>query len=92
MGSVRVELVKKVAERLLRDHPGKFSEDFEANKKALDELVEVGSKKLRNLIAGYITGLLSQRKGASAEERSSDKGFEAASLPALCFHGASMAR
>ncbi|MEM2927108.1 MAG: 30S ribosomal protein S17e [Candidatus Bathyarchaeia archaeon] len=67
MGSVRVDLIKRVAERLLEEHPESFSKDFEANKKALENFVDVGSKKLRNLIAGYITGLLSQRKEGQAE-------------------------
>lgn len=79
MGSVRVELVKKVAERLLQEHPESFSKDFEANKKALEELVDVGSKKLRNLIAGYITGLLSQKKEAPAMEAETGAEAEAGS-------------
>ncbi|MBS7627781.1 30S ribosomal protein S17e, partial [Candidatus Bathyarchaeota archaeon] len=52
MGSVRVDLIKRVAERLLEEHPESFSKDFEANKKALENFLDLRSKRLRNLIAG----------------------------------------
>ena len=35
-------------------HPEVFGSDFEANKKALEELALIPSKQLRNRIAGYI--------------------------------------
>jgi small subunit ribosomal protein S17e len=69
MGSVRVDLVKRVAERLLEEHPESFSKDFDANKKALDNFLDLGSKKLRNLIAGYITGLMNQKEREKEKER-----------------------
>ena len=39
----------------MQRHPEAFGPDFEANKKALDELAVIPSKQLRNRIAGYIT-------------------------------------
>lgn len=35
-------------------HPEVFGSDFEANKRALEELALIPSKQLRNRIAGYI--------------------------------------
>ena len=39
MGSVRTEAIKKLAKELLQTHHEKFSSDYEANKKSVDELV-----------------------------------------------------
>lgn len=38
----------------MQRHPEAFGTDFEANKKALEELALIPSKQLRNRIAGYI--------------------------------------
>ena len=35
-------------------HPEAFGPDFEANKKALEDLALIPSKQLRNRIAGYL--------------------------------------
>ena len=61
MGRVKIVLVKKVAERLVAEHPGKFTQDFAENKKLVDALVDVQSKKLRNLVAGRVTRLVTLR-------------------------------
>ena len=47
--------MKRQAEQLLVANREKFSMKFEENKKALEPLAEFPTKKLRNLIAGYIT-------------------------------------
>jgi small subunit ribosomal protein S17e len=36
-------------------HKPKLSKTFDANKKTVQELSDVKTKKLRNMIAGYIT-------------------------------------
>jgi len=38
----------------MQRHPEAFSEDYEKNKKSLDDLAVIPSKQLRNQIAGYI--------------------------------------
>lgn len=55
MGRVRAGFVKRQAEDLLQKYKTQFSIKFEENKKKVVELAEVPTKKLRNLIAGYIT-------------------------------------
>jgi len=38
-------------------HSNEFTNDFEKNKQLVNKLVDVKSKRLRNVIAGYITRL-----------------------------------
>lgn len=44
-----------VGDRLLEQHPESFSTKFETNKQIVKQLTDVGSLRLRNRIAGYIT-------------------------------------
>lgn len=62
MGRIRTTLVKRTGENLVKKHPDKFKADFENNKKVLNDVAEIYSKKLRNLIAGYITHLVKETK------------------------------
>ncbi|MEM4248655.1 MAG: 30S ribosomal protein S17e [Candidatus Nanoarchaeia archaeon] len=55
MGRIRTGFVKRQAEKLMKTYGNQFSSKFESNKKKVSELAEVPTKKLRNLIAGYIT-------------------------------------
>ena len=60
--------IKKISSELLQNHPEKFGLEFDANKKALNDLAIVRSKVLRNELAGYITSHL--RKEAAKEKAS----------------------
>lgn len=55
MGSVRTEQIKRTAKELVKRFPDKFSNDFEANKHAVNTLTKGATTKIRNQIAGYIT-------------------------------------
>jgi len=56
MGNIRPTFIKIRAIRLCEDHGEKFTDDFDHNKKMVEELTDVGSnKRLRNWIAGYVT-------------------------------------
>jgi small subunit ribosomal protein S17e len=59
LGKVRTEKVKKVARELIRRYPGKFTTDFESNKKVVMSYTQLDSLKMRNRIAGYISRLVS---------------------------------
>ena len=61
MGNIRTGFVKRVAKELVENNPGKFTLDFEKNKKLVEELSTVSTKHLRNKIAGYITRLMRQQ-------------------------------
>jgi len=73
LGNVRPERVKRIARELLRRYPDRFTADYEENKRVLVSLVNISSKKLRNTIAGYITGLVaaSSPAGTGGEEEKS---------------------
>jgi len=64
MGKVRPKQVKRIAYELLRRFPDRFSSDFEANKRVLEEIAIISSQKLRNRVAGYITSILSSKIAA----------------------------
>jgi len=65
MGKVRIDRVKKASRKLIRRFPDRFTTEFEENKMALEDITKINSKKMRNLIAGYITSLVA----SSHEER-----------------------
>ena len=46
---------KKLATEVMENNQSLFTTDYEENKKALDAVSEISSKKLRNQIAGCIT-------------------------------------
>lgn len=64
MGRIKQKGVKVLATELMRQHTGKFTTNFEKNKKILGELLPIKYKKIRNLLAGYITKKMSQAKAA----------------------------
>lgn len=60
MGRIKTKLIKRSATKLIKKH--KFSDDFNKNKKIVEEIKETKSKKLRNIIAGYLTRLVKKEK------------------------------
>ncbi len=58
MGRIKTQLVKRVSAELIADNPGKFTSNFDKNKELLKETADIPSKKIRNLIAGSVTGLV----------------------------------
>jgi len=50
-------LIKRTGNKLFSLHKDKFKKDFNSNKEVLPELAEINSKKLRNVLAGYMTRL-----------------------------------
>jgi len=53
MGRIKTTLVKRTAIGLIDKSPESFTEKFEDNKKALGNTMP--SKRLRNMIAGFIS-------------------------------------
>ena len=62
MGRVRPTYIKRVAIELVRNHPDKFTEDFNHNKVVVAELTDVDSITMRNRIAGYVTRFREQEQ------------------------------
>lgn len=58
MGRIKTTLIKRLTFELLDKHGDKFKDNFEENKKIVENYIDVPSKKLRNVIAGYVTRLI----------------------------------
>ena len=65
MGRIKTAQIKRITGNLLEKHPGKFKDSFEENKKLVEEFAEIETKKIRNIIAGYITRLVKAKKEAN---------------------------
>lgn len=60
MGRIKTSFVKRLGKDLFESHGDKFTDDFTKNKRILDEFVEIKSRKLKNVVAGYLTSLKKQ--------------------------------
>ncbi|MFS7937782.1 40S ribosomal protein S17 [Helianthus anomalus] len=58
MGRVRTKTVKKSSRVVIERYYGKMTLDFHTNKKILEEVAIIPSKRLRNKIAGFSTHLM----------------------------------
>lgn len=57
MGRIKTKLIKRITLKLYRDHKNEFKPDFKKNKGAASKIVDFPSKKMRNVITGYLTRL-----------------------------------
>ena len=57
MGRIKTTPIRRVTNKIFKQNKDQFTLDFESNKKIVDSLVELQSKKFRNIIAGYATRL-----------------------------------
>jgi len=55
MGRIKSIQIKTLGNEIISDHASKFTDDFDKNKLALAEIKDIDSKKVRNVLAGYIT-------------------------------------
>jgi len=55
MGRVKTKLAKSYAKELMKQ--ADFTASFDENKKTIDSIASPQSKKIRNVVAGYITRL-----------------------------------
>ena len=65
MGRIKTAKIKRITTDLLEAHPEEFKDNFEENKKLVDKFTEIDGKKIRNIIAGYITRIVKSKKQAS---------------------------
>jgi small subunit ribosomal protein S17e len=66
MGRVKSIAVKTLGDDLIREHAKKLTTDFEKNKMVLGDLIEIKSKRVRNVLAGYITNKMKAMKAREA--------------------------
>ncbi len=62
MGRIKTKLIKRSAHKLMEERGDRFSKDFARNKVVLAENAEIGSKKLRNVTAGYLVRLVKRKE------------------------------
>ena len=62
MGRIKTKLIKRITLELVERHRSEFKKDFEENKELVKEYAEIPSKKLRNIIAGYVTRLVKEKQ------------------------------
>ncbi len=57
MGRIKTKLIKRKTKELLKVHGESFTKDFNENKLFTNKFAKIQGKKLRNVIAGYMTRL-----------------------------------
>ncbi|MFH1456397.1 MAG: 30S ribosomal protein S17e [archaeon] len=57
MGRIKTMMIKRNVRKLREIHKDKFKKIFDENKKIVSEVAKIPSKKIRNIVAGYITRL-----------------------------------
>ena len=58
MGNIRQGYIKNSARILLQDYPDEFTDDFETNKRLVEQYTEATAKAVRNRLAGYLVRLV----------------------------------
>ena len=58
MGRVRTGLIKRASRNIIEKYYSKLTLDFDTNKKVIEEVATIPSKRVRNKIAGFITHLM----------------------------------
>jgi small subunit ribosomal protein S17e len=59
---IKPSYIKSLGLELLAKNREKFSNNFEENKQALATTASIGSKRVRNRIAGYITRKINTKR------------------------------
>merc|ERR1712000_282063 len=58
MGRVRTKTVKRASRAIIEKYHAKLTLDFHFNKRIIDDIAVIQSKRMRNKIAGYTTHLM----------------------------------
>ncbi|MBN2457684.1 30S ribosomal protein S17e [Candidatus Woesearchaeota archaeon] len=62
MGRIKTQLIKRTTLKLYDEHKEDFKKDYSENKQIISELAMIPSKKMKNVISGYITRLMKTRQ------------------------------
>jgi small subunit ribosomal protein S17e len=68
MGRIKTTQIKRITREIMQAHGAEFTKDFDQNKKVVDGMLDGGSKKMRNVIAGYATRLSQKKEYARMPE------------------------
>ena len=62
MGRIKTIFVKRIGRELFEAHPERFTDDYAKNKAAVADMTVAKSRKILNVVAGYITSLRKQKR------------------------------
>jgi len=62
MGRIKTKLIKRITLKIFNNHRDEFKSDFKENKEKVMQYADIPSKKIRNIIAGYVTRLVKQKQ------------------------------
>ncbi|PIN87367.1 30S ribosomal protein S17e [Candidatus Woesearchaeota archaeon CG10_big_fil_rev_8_21_14_0_10_44_13] len=65
MGRIKTKLTKRITRELVEKHGEQFTSDFDKNKPLIAQYVDFSSKKIRNIVAGYVTRITKKRQQTS---------------------------
>jgi small subunit ribosomal protein S17e len=68
LGKVKTEQIKHLGKELMTRFPGKFTTNFDENKRTVDEVTKGTTTRVRNKVAGYITRTIALAQASSAME------------------------
>jgi len=62
MGRIKTKLIKRISLSIFKKHKEEFKPEFDENKALVSQFADIPSKKIRNIIAGYVTRLVKQKQ------------------------------
>lgn len=62
MGRIKTQQAKRVSIELYKKNKDQFTKTFEENKALVKEMAEISSKKITNVVSGYITRMVRTNK------------------------------
>ena len=62
MGRIKTKQIKRISSDLIENYDSEFRTDYLENRSRVEQLANIKSKKLRNVIAGYVTRLKKMQK------------------------------
>jgi len=62
MGRIKTKLIKRLGFQLMKERGDELKENFDENKKLVEQFLKGPSKKIRNCVAGYVTRLVKRKE------------------------------
>jgi small subunit ribosomal protein S17e len=62
MGRIKTKVIKRITQKVFNLHKDDFKPDFKENKQTVIKFADIPSKKIRNIMAGYLARLAKQKQ------------------------------
>ena len=62
MGRIKTKFMKRLSFELIKQHKPELKQDYAENKKIIEPLLTNSTKKVRNVVAGYVTRLMKRKE------------------------------